>query len=134
MNALLRLFSQDQRLQVHGALDPTGGRHEMSRGEDDDRVLPGPLLLVVLVVMVVRVADGADSVAVERQSRREAGRRRSVVVLVVAQRMRRMVLLVNENAGRRSRRPPSPGREIGRLLVLVGRGAIDAAGRRDVET
>ncbi len=82
MNALLRLFSQDQRLQVHGALNPTGGRHKMGRGEDDDRVLPGPLLVVLVLVLVVRVADGADSVAVERQSRREAGRRRSVVVVV----------------------------------------------------
>lgn len=132
VNALLCFFSQNQRLQVHGALDPTGGRHEMGRSEDDDRVLPGPLLVVLVVlVLVVGVADGADSVAVERQSRREAGRRRSVMV-VVAQWMRRMV--VNENAGRRSRRPPPPGREIAGHLLVVGRGAINAAGRRDVET
>ncbi len=104
----------------------------MGRGEDDDRVLPGPLLVVLVLVLVVGVADGADSVAVERQSRREAGRRRSVVV-VVAQRMRRMVL-VNEDARRRRRRPPPPGREIAGRLLVVGRGAIDAAGRRDVET
>lgn len=44
MNALLRLLAQDERLKVHCAFDATSGRHEVSRGEHDHRILARTLV------------------------------------------------------------------------------------------